>query len=92
MKEPVNIFQIKINTKALSIFIQKFIIEHDYLPYIIMNKITLNEMEKHYIDYFSAMNIFEYDNTKYEKETIPKFEGCKILIDNSLNDGEVLLR
>lgn len=92
MKEPypVNIFEIKINTKILSISIRDFIIKHDYLPYIIMNKTTLNEMEKYYIDYFISIGgIIKY-NTK--EETVPQFEGCKILIDNSLNDGEVLLR
>lgn len=93
MKEPypINIFEVKINinTKILSIFIQEFIIEHDYCPYIIMNETTLKEMEKHY---FAAMDIFEYDNIKYKIKTIPRFEGCKILIDNGLNDGEVLLR
>ena len=87
MKEsyPINIFEIKINTKILSIFIRDFIIKYDYSPYIIMNRTTLNEMERYYIDYFTIDG-----NTK--KEILPKFEGCKILIDNSLNDGEVLLR
>lgn len=92
MKEPcpINIFEVTINSKTLSISIQKFIIMHDYSPYIIMNKITLNEMEKYYVDYFSSIGgIIKYDT---KEETIPKFEGCKILIDNSLNDGEVLLR
>lgn len=87
---PINVFEVKINTKILSIFIRDFIAIHDYSPYIVMNKTTLNEMEKYYIDYFSSIGgIIKYDT---KEETIPKFEGCKILIDNSLNDGEVLLR
>lgn len=92
MKEPcpINIFEVTINSKILSISIQEFIIIHDYSPYIIMNKTTLNEMEKYYIDYFSSIGgIIKYET---KEKTIPKFEGCKILIDNSLNDGEVLLR
>ena len=95
MKEPypINIFEIKINTKILSIFIRDFIIKHDYSPYIIMNKTTLNEMEKYYIDYFSPIASIGGVIKNYTKEEIvPTFEGCKILIDNSLNDGEVLLR
>lgn len=92
MQEPcsINVFEVKINTKILSISIREFIIMHDYSPYIIMNKTTLNEMEKYYIDYFSSIGgIIKYET---KEETVPKFEGCKILIDNSLNDGEVLLR
>jgi hypothetical protein len=92
MQEPysINVFEVKINTKILSISIREFIIIHDYSPYIIMNKTTLNEMEKYYIDYFSSIGgIIKYET---KEETVPKFEGCKILIDNSLNDGEVLLR
>ena len=94
MKEPnpINVFEIKINTKILSTSIQEFIAMHDYSPYIIMNKATLNEIEKYYIDYFASIGIIKYDSIKPKEETIPKFEGCKILIDNSLNDGEVLLR
>ena len=92
MQEPcsINVFEVTINSKILFISIQKFIIMHEYSPYIIMNKTTLNEMEKYYVDYFSSIGgIIKYD---IKEETIPKFEGCKILIDNSLNDGEVLLR
>ena len=92
MKEPypINIFEININTKILSISIREFIIKHDYSPYIIINKTTLNEMEKYTINFFSSIGgIIKYDT---KEETSPKFEGCKILIDNDLNDGEVLLR
>lgn len=91
MKEPypINIFEIKINTK-LSALISDFIVTFNYNPYIIMNETTLNEMEKYYIDYYGA--IIKYDNIEPKEKTIPKFKGCTILIDNSLNDGEVLLR
>lgn len=94
MKEPypINIFEVKINTKILSISIQDFIIKYDYFPYIIMNKTTLNEIEKYNIDYLASIGIIKYDSIKPKEETIPKFQGCKILVDNSLNDGEVLLR
>ncbi len=92
MKEPypINIFEIKINTKMLSIFIQEFIIKYNYFPYIIMNKTTLNEMEKYYMDYFASIG--GIITIKSKEKTNSKFEGCTILIDNSLNDGEVLLR
>ena len=92
MKEPypINIFEVKINTKILSISIQEFIIQHDYFPYIIMNKATLNEMKKYYIDYYASLSGLV--KTLKKEETIPKFEGCTVLIDDSLNDGEVLLR
>lgn len=94
MKEPypINIFEIRINTKILSVRIKDFIVAFDYSPYIIMNKATLDEMEKYYMDYFASIGIIKYDSIKPKEETIPKFQGCKILIDNSLNDGEVLLR
>lgn len=93
MKEPcpINIFEIKINTKILSALISDFIVTFNYNPYIIMNETTLNEMEKYYIvDCYGA--IIKYDNIKSKEKTIPKFKGCTILIDNSLNNGEVLLR
>lgn len=92
MKEPcsINVFEIKINIKILSISIQEFIIKHDYNPYIIMNETTLNEIKKYYIDYYASLgNIF---SIKPKEKAVPKFEGCTILIDNSLSDGEVLLR
>ena len=95
MKEPypINIFEIKINTEILSIFIRDFIIKHDYSPYIIMNETTLNKMKNFYIDHFSCIyRIIKDDSTESKEKTISKFEGCKILIDNDLNDGEVLLR
>ena len=95
MKEPcpINVFEVKINTRVLSISINEFIIKYGYSPYLIMNEITLNEIEKYYIDYFSPFSsISDIINIKPKEKAIPKFEGCTILIDNSLNDGEVLLR
>ena len=92
MKEPypINILTVKIDPQILSIEIDHFITVHDYSPYLIMNKTTLNKLENFCIDFFNSMGIFKHVNVK--QATIPKFRDCKILIDNSLNDGQVLLR
>ena len=90
---PINIFkvQIEIDIKFLREAIVNFECENDGLiPYLIMNEKTLNRLK---VELYDALVLTDaYLANVREGNYINKFEGCKIVIDCTLEDGQVLLR
>lgn len=90
---PINIFkvQIEIDIKFLREAIVNFECENDGLiPYLIMNEKTLNRLK---VELYDALVLTDtYLANVKEGNYINKFEECKIVIDCTLEDGQVLLR
>lgn len=90
---PINIFkiQIEIDINFLREAIVNFEYENDGLiPYLIMNEKTLNRLK---VELYDALVLTDaYLAQAREGNYINKFEGCKIVIDCTLEDGQVLLR
>ena len=88
---PINIFKVQIDIKFLREAIINFEHENDGLiPYLIMNEKTLNRLKVELYDAFVLTDAYLVQVT--EGNYINKFEGCKIVIDCTLEDGQVLLR
>ena len=90
---PINIFKVQIDVDIN--FLRKAITNFEYendglIPYLIMNEKTLNELKIKLYDDITLTNVY----LTYTREGIyiNKFEGCKIVIDCTLEDGQVLLR
>jgi hypothetical protein len=93
---PINIFKVQIDVDIS--FLRKAIADFEYendglIPYLIMNEKTLNELKIKAYDTFGLYNAFVHLEAQVrECNYINKFEECKIVIDCTLEDGQVLLR
>lgn len=90
---PINIFKVQIDVDIdfLRKAIANFEYENDELtPYLIMNEKTLRELRIKAYDNIMLTDV--YLAHVREGNYINKFEGCKIVIDCTLEDGQVLLR
>ena len=94
---PINIFKVQIDIKFLHEAIANFEHKNDGLiPYLIMNEKTLDRLKVQLCDTFELYDTFVFRDVYLthgkEGNYINKFEGCKIVIDCTLEDGQVLLR